>query len=334
MARKLIAVILLLAVFLVGVPLAAGLILGEGKAGDEADGGEGEDFAGKLKTPQTITVWLTDEERAQELDFEEYVACVTASEMPADFDEEALKAQSVAARTYAMAKLSKYADAKPASHPEAALCDTTHCQVYKDEAELIAIHEAGWEESGLAKIKKACAATTGELLYYQGELVSQPLFFSSSGGQTENSEDVFSGAYPYLVSVSSPYEEQATHQNEEKSFSLTELAARLAAAYPEKSVGELSAENIKILDHTQGGRVSEIKIGSAVFAGTQVRSALGLSSTLFTISFSADGTMITFTSNGSGHGVGMSQYGAHGMALAGSDYRQILTHYYSGTEVH
>lgn len=334
MARKLIAVILLLAVFVVGVPLAAGLLLGAGAGGDEADGGDDEDFAGKLKTPQTITVWLTDEERAQELDFEEYVACVTASEMPADFDEEALKAQSVAARTYAMAKLSKYADAKPDSHPEAALCDTTHCQVYKDEAELIAIHEEGWEENGLAKIKKACAATAGELLYYQGELVSQPLFFSSSGGQTENSEDVFSGAYPYLVSVSSPYEEQATHQNEEKSFSLTGLAALLAAAYPQKSIGELSAENIKILDHTQGGRVSEMQIGSAVFAGTQVRSALGLSSALFTISFSADGTMITFTSNGSGHGVGMSQYGAHGMALAGSDYRQILTHYYSGTEVH
>ena len=159
----------------------------------------------------------------------------------------------------------------------------------------------------------------------------QPLFFSSSGGQTENSEDVFVGAYPYLVSVSSPYEEGASHAKEEKTISMDALRSQLNAAYPERMIGSLSAKNIKVLNRTAGGRVNEMQIGSAVFKGTEVRTAIGLSSTLFSIGFS--GEKITFTSDGYGHGVGMSQYGANGMAKEGYDYKEILTHYYSGTEI-
>lgn len=186
----------------------------------------------------------------------------------------------------------------------------------------------------MKKIKKACKATEGQLLYYEGELVTQPLFFSSSGGQTENSEDVFSGAYPYLVSVSSPYEENASHQNEEKTFSLDKLKTALNGAYPNKTTGQFTKDNIEIISHTSGGRVAEMQVGEATFKGTEIRNALGLSSALFSISFSQDGTEITFTSDGFGHGVGMSQYGADGMAEEGSDYKEILEHYYTGTKVY
>lgn len=162
----------------------------------------------------------------------------------------------------------------------------------------------------------------------------QPLFFSSSGGQTENSEDVFSGAYPYLVSVDSPYEEEATHQDEEKKLSIGDFAEKVRAAYPEKEIGNINRENIKILSRTSGGRVEQMQVGDGaegVLRGTEIRSALGLSSALFKISFSGDN--VVFTSSGSGHGVGMSQYGANGMAKEGAGYREILAHYYSGTEV-
>lgn len=325
--------LILMLIILIVVPLALGLLLG-GKEGTS----EAEEMKNKIDTPDTIKVWMEEEGQAKEIDFEEYVACVVASEMPADFGEEALKAQSVAARTYAMAKIIKYDEKKPEAHPETPVCDTTHCQAYKTEEKLISIHDEGWEKSGLKKVKKACEATEGEMLYYNGELVMQPLFFSSSGGQTENSEDVFVGAYPYLVSVSSPYEEGASHSDEKKTFTLAQMRRNLEEKYPDRQCGTLSADNVKILSRTSGGRAEAVQAGQATYKGTEIRTAMGLSSALFSIEFEGGGseedTKIVFTSNGSGHGVGLSQYGARGMAKEGSDYKEILTHYYTGTQVY
>lgn len=296
---------------------------------------EVQQLSGKISLPGTIDVWLADKEKVVKVDFEEYVCRVVASEMPANFEEEALKAQSVAARTYAMAKVLKYEENKPKNHPKAPVCSTTHCQVYKTEKKLIADHEEGWGDEGWKKIQKACGETEGQLLYYEGELVMQPLFFSSSGGQTENSEDVFVGAYPYLVSVASPYEEKATHRDEEKSFDIKDFEKKIKAAYPDREIGSISRESIKILSRTAGGRVDRIQVGKGeegVLKGTEVRTALGLSSALFSLSFRGDREVV-FTSSGSGHGVGMSQYGADGMAREGHDYKEILQHYYSGCQV-
>lgn len=296
---------------------------------------EVQDFSGKISVPGTIEVWLDEKEKVVKVDFEEYVCRVVASEMPAKFDEEALKAQSVAARTYAMAKILKYDEKKPENHPKAPVCSTTHCQVYKTEKKLITDHEEGWEDEGWEKIQKACHATEGQLLYYDGKLVMQPLFFSSSGGQTENSEDVFVSAYPYLVSVASPYEEKATHRDEEMVLEIKDFAEKLKDAYPQRELGKISRDTVKILSRTAGGRVERMQVGSGedgVMKGTEVRTALGLSSALFSISF-RDDSKIVFTSSGSGHGVGMSQYGADGMAKEGYDYVEILEHYYSGSKV-
>ncbi|MBQ9960940.1 MAG: stage II sporulation protein D [Firmicutes bacterium] len=322
--KKMIGLIMIIIFYLVGIPLFIGLLFGGGL----------EILPGPAKgidVPDTVDVWLSDEKKVVEVDFEDYVTRVTASEMPADFDEEALKAQSVAARTYVMAKIIKYEDKKPESHPKAPVCDSTHCQVYKTEKQLIESHSEGWEKS-FEKLKKACKATEGQMLYFDGELVMQPLFFSSSGGQTENSEDVFSGAYPYLVSVSSPYEEGASHSNEKKEFSINEIKKALKKTYSDREPGTISINNIKIVSRTAGGRVESMQIGEARYKGTEVRNALGLSSTLFNISFKDE--QVVFTSNGYGHGVGLSQYGANGMAKEGYKYKEILMHYYTGTQVY
>ena len=330
--RKNIFAGLMITLMFICIPMLAGLLLG-GAGREEPQEGEG-----KVTAPETIKVWLEDEQEVRELDFEEYVACVVACEMPSDFDEEALKAQSVAARTYAMSKIVRSADSPQKAHPKTPVCDTTHCQVYKPEDELISIHEEGWDKEGLKKIKSAVKSTEGKMLYYNGQLVTQPLFFSSSGGQTENSEDVFVSAYPYLVSVESPYEDEATHTGEEKRFTLAEMKQALAGSFPDRPTGTVTSDNIKIISRTEGGRVAQMTAGSATFKGIEIRTALGLSSALFSISFEGsggeNGTTIVFTSDGSGHGVGMSQYGADGMAKAGSDYIQILTHYYTGTQVY
>lgn len=322
--KKMIGLIIIIILYLVGIPLLIGLLFGGGLEilPEPAKG---------VDVPDTVDVWLSDEKKVVEVDFEDYVTRVTASEMPANFDEEALKAQSVAARTYVMAKIIKYEDKKPEAHPKAPVCDSTHCQVYKTEKQLIESHSEGWEKS-FAKLKKACKATEGQMLYFDGELVMQPLFFSSSGGQTENSEDVFSGAYPYLVSVSSPYEEGASHSNEKKEFSINEIKKALKKTYSDREPGTISINNIKIVSRTAGGRVESMQIGEARYKGTEVRNALGLSSTLFNISFKDE--KVVFTSNGYGHGVGLSQYGANGMAKEGYDYKEILMHYYTGTQVY
>jgi stage II sporulation protein D len=329
-----ITIIIIMLILMVCIPLIIGTVAGS--INDNSEDSTEEETLTKIATPKTVTVWISESETTKKVDFEDYVTRVVASEMPSSFGEEALKAQSVAARTYVMAKIIKYEDNKPESHPDAPVCDTTHCQVYKTEKDLIASHGDGWEEDGWVKIKKACEETKGELLYYQGELVMQPLFFSSSGGQTENSEDVFSGAYPYLVSVSSPYEENASHSNEEKVFTIVEVQSAMNSTYQDRKTGNLSKDNIEILSYTAGGRVSTIQMGQSTYKGTEVRSALGLSSSLFDITYRTENGVekIVFTSSGYGHGVGLSQYGAAGMAEKGSNYRDILTHYYSGTEVY
>lgn len=285
------------------------------------------------EVPETLDVYRTESGKTEEIDFEDYVKGVVSGEMPSEFHLEALKAQAVAARTYSLARvLNARESGNPQAHPEAPLCDSTHCQVYRSEAELAQLKGDAWMDDGWQKICKAVDDTKGQLLYYRGHLVEQALFHSSSGGKTENSEDVFASAVPYLVSVDSPYEEDATHQDESHSFTADQLASALRTAYPDVNFGTVEPSSIEILSRSSGDRVKEIKIGSATLTGRQVREALKLPSANFTVDVSGD--TVTFTSNGSGHGVGMSQYGADGMAEKGYDYKEILSHYYSGTEVY
>ena len=181
--KKIIPALFIAIFFLVGIPLILGIFFG-----GDGERSEEEIFTDRINTPKTVKVWISEDEKVQELDFEEYITCVTASEMPSEFEEEALKAQSVAARTYAMAKILKYEDKKPESHPDAPLCDTTHCQAYKSEEKLIEIHEKGWEAEGMKKIKKACKATEGQLLYYEGE---RSLFFLAPAGDKRKTQKMF-----------------------------------------------------------------------------------------------------------------------------------------------
>lgn len=285
------------------------------------------------EVPETITIYRTETGKTETVDFEDYVKGVVSGEMPSSFHIEALKAQAVAARTYSLARVLKaQSEGNPDTHPDAPLCDSTHCQVYRSTSELKDLKGKDWMDEDYEKICQAVDETKGQLLYYKGQLVEQALFHSSSGGKTENSEDVFAAAVPYLVSVDSPYEDEATHQQEEHSFSISELADAVKTKYPNVSFGTIDASSIKIISRSSGDSVEEMQIGSGTLKGTQVREALELPSADFTIDISGD--TVTFTSNGSGHGVGMSQYGADGMAKKGYDYRDILSHYYSGTEVY
>jgi peptidoglycan hydrolase-like amidase len=144
------------------------------------------------------------------LSLEEYTAGVVAGEMPSSFPYEALKAQAVAARTYAVSKVMRgAATGNSMDHPHAPLCDGPHCQVYRSPKELESIKSSRWMDTQWPIIKNAVKDTRGQVMYYNGSLVEQPLFHSASGGRTENSEDVFVSALPYLRGVESPYESNA-----------------------------------------------------------------------------------------------------------------------------
>lgn len=261
-----------------------------------------------IEIPETVTIYRTATDTYDTVDFEEYVAGVVAAEMPKTFHEEALKAQAVASRTYALGRI--LAGRK--------LCDSVHCQAYRDY-------------NIPRKVRNAVKATCGQILTYDDELAASALYFSSSGGPTENSEDVFQTAYPYLTSVSSDYEPDATHRNEKTTMKISDFSTAVKNAFPELNFGKITKKNIKIRSHTRGGRVAVIKVGGQTLSGTDIRKALSLSSARFTVSF--DKGKIIITSNGCGHGVGMSQYGANGLAEKGKSYEKILSHYYRGTKV-
>lgn len=248
-----------------------------------------------------------------EMDLDAYLTGVVLAEMPASFEPEALKAQAVVARTYTL----KAAETG-GKHENGSVCtDHTCCQAYIDPADY-----AGGLEN-LEKIRAAVEATAGLVLTYEGQLI-EATYFSCSGGSTEDAVAVWGTDYPYLRATESPGEEAAAHYTDTVTFTAVEFAERIGQTLtgsPQSWLG--------FTTYTAGGGVNSMRIGSQDYKGTELRSLLGLRSTAFTIT--AEGDTITITTKGYGHRVGMSQYGADAMAVAGSTFDEILSHYYKGT---
>ncbi|MDT3698326.1 MAG: stage II sporulation protein D [Thermincola sp.] len=268
------------------------------------------------------------------LPLEEYIVGVVAAEMPAEFEEEALKAQAIAARTYTVKRLLAYG-AKPADvHPEAELCnDPTHDQAWIDDQEM----KQRWGSLKyilyLNKIMRAVKATQGLVITFNNVPID-PVYHGSCGGRgTENSEDVWAAAVPYLRGVDCRLEYKADDQVFTVKTDWSELAAKLEAAGIQASTGaELTGKPIlEALKTSARGRIMEASILGQVVTGRRLREVLGLTSTL--IEWQQSGTELTIKSTGKGHAVGLCQYGANGMAMAGSDYKAIISHYYTGVQI-
>lgn len=249
--------------------------------------------------------------------FEEYIVGVLAGEMPANFELEALKAQALAARSYVLKKMEQnYKE-------EYDILDTVMNQVYLDEDEMRKKWNENYEKN-LSKIKQAILETKGEYLTYEGKVI-EAFFFSTSTGKTENCEEVFQQSLPYLRSVDSSWDSEISPVfNEIYRFSLEEFYQKLNLPYD-------SNLKIEVVDTTSTGRIKKIKINEQDFTGNDVYKALNLKSTYFTITQSNES--VDITTKGYGHGVGMSQYGAQAMALKGSNYEEIVKHYYQGVEI-
>jgi len=259
---------------------------------------------------------LTEDGAVEEMELDAYLTGVVLAEMPASFEEEALKAQAVVARTYALC-----AHHGKSKHEGASVCtDSNCCQGFRS---LETYRATGGSDENIQKIRSAVYGTTGYVLTYEGELI-EATYFSCSGGRTEDAAAVWGTDVPYLQSVNSPGEEDATHYSDQVRFTREELENLLHIQLPADS-GSWFTD----ISYTAGGGVAEISVGGEPFQGTELRKHLGLRSTAFTVS-TEDGSIL-ITTRGYGHRVGMSQYGADAMAVDGSTYREILTHYYPGT---
>lgn len=260
-----------------------------------------------------IKVYDPNTSKIEEMELENYIVGVVAAEMPASFEIEALKAQAVAARTFATYKMEH-------RNLEYDVIIGVSDQAFNTIEQMRAKWQDQFNEN-YQKISSAVKETQNDIMTYQGRVI-ESFYFSMSNGQTENCELVFQESLPYLTSVESSWDNE-TLQNYEvtKEFTKEEFCNLL----------NISCEEINItdIDRTSSGRINTLKINGQLMKGTEVRTKLTLRSTDFQISIE---DTIKITTKGNGHGVGMSQYGANGMAKEGKNYQEILTHYYQNIE--
>jgi stage II sporulation protein D len=269
----------------------------------------------KFTKNTTVKVYRSTSKVIEEVLLENYVMGVVAGEMPASFNIEALKAQAVAARTYIMFKMLHNKNKKYD------VIDTVLNQVYIDDKEL----KKKWGKNYTKyknKVKQAVKETAYQYVTYNGEVIDA-LFFSTSGGYTENSEDIFYTKLDYLKSVKSDWDKISPVFKEQNEYEISDFCKMLHITCKNKPV-------IKVLSKTKGGKINIIMINNKKFTGKNIVKIFNLRTTNFTINVDSK---VIITSHGYGHGVGMSQYGAEGMARVGYKYDEILKYYYTGVEI-
>lgn len=253
----------------------------------------------------------------ENINMEDYLVGVVSSEVPVSFEKEAIKAQAVAARTYALKQMENR------QNESYDVKDDTSSQVYKSNEELKNIWKDKYDEN-INKIKNAINETKGQYLTYDNKII-YAFFFSTSNGKTEDNKDVFGQDLPYLKSVDSSFDENETSNFKmEKTIPLSEFYQKLGINYDDN----LNISNIEL---TSSGRIKNITINNNTFKGVEVRSKLSLRSTDFKIEKKDNNVVIT--TKGYGHGVGMSQYGANALAKQNKNYEEILKYYYKGTNI-
>ena len=268
----------------------------------------------EIEKNKTVRVLRSETNKVETIPIEQYLIGVISGEMPVSYEIEALKAQAVAARTYTLKKIESKQDYTYD------VIDTTDDQVYVDIDYLKKTWGTNYE-TYIKKIKQAVEETRGQYLTYDGKII-KAFFFSTSSGTTENCEDVFGEKLPYLISVSSTWDENSPSYLSTEKYSKNEFYELLEIPYNEKLTIDIN--------RNESNSINTIKINDNTLRGTEFRQKLKLKST--NIEIKEEGNEIIITTKGFGHGVGMSQYGAQELALLGYKYDEILKYYYQGTE--
>ncbi len=267
-----------------------------------------------VENKEEKVVKLLDSNEIINISLEDYITGVVSCEMPASYEYEALKAQAVASRTYALEKM-KYNNTYD-------LENSTNNQCYHSNDKLKSKWGNNYEKY-YNKIKKAVNETKGYYITYKGEII-KAFYFSTSNGYTEDVQDVFGSKLDYLSSVESSWDKN--NKNFEKTISFNELDF-----LNKLNIKESKVNKIEIISRTKSNRVNEIIINNSKFKGTTFRKLLGIRSTDFDIE--KKDNIVYITTRGYGHGVGLSQYGANEMAKLGYTYEEILKYYYKDIEI-
>ncbi len=273
-----------------------------------------------------VRVYLTKEKRIEEVFLEAYVQGVLAGEMPIDFELEALKAQAIAARTYIIRRI-VLKDRSGMETELADVTDTIEHQVYIPRAKLDEEWTGRQGKANRVKLERAVQETRGLVITYEGEPI-QAVFFSTSNGFTENSEDYWEQQLPYLRSVASPWDEGISPRYK-ATIKLTKREFYRKMGLSGKRATDMLT--IKATKKTAGNRIDTVTINGEDFSGREVRERLELASSEFSWTIQKD--TVAITTFGFGHGVGMSQWGANGMAKESITAEAIVRYYYTGTKV-
>lgn len=263
----------------------------------------------------------------ENLDLDEYLLGVVSSEMPAGFELEALKAQAVVARTYTIYKITE-----GKKHENADICDNSNCcQAWISKENRLSKWNENEREANWIKIEEAVNSTKGKIVTYEGKPINA-FFHSNSGGTTDTATNVWGGSnYPYLQSVETSGEDSYTQYSSEVILSKEEFVNKLKEYHSDIQIDFTLENQIEILEYTEGNRVKTIRIGNLNLSGVEIRNIFKLKSAKFEIII--DSENIKFSVIGYGHGVGMSQTGADSMAKQGSNYEEIIKHFYTGVEI-
>ena len=295
----------------------------EVKASDQNEEEIRERFDKKTKVKVLI------DGKIKEISVYEYLVGVVAAEMPASFPVEALKAQTVAARSYMMYKINLAQS--DGVHNGVQLCDDfNHCTAFYD------IEKEGKDLWGKDfdfysdKIKNAVESTDGIVATYDGEAIAA-VFHSSSGDYTESAKNVWGNDFSYLVSVPNVGGKSSPEYYGAVVVEKTEFAQKMNQYYKNINFTGDASNWFSNIVRSDSGNIISLKIGGVVVKGTELRKIWGLNSTNFVIEISDN--EIIFNTTGTGHGVGMSQYGAREMALNGSCFDEIICHYYNGVQL-
>ena len=265
------------------------------------------------KVKENIIVKIKNKDNTvNNIELEQYVIGVVAGEMPASFNDEALKAQAIASRTYAVYKMNT-------SKGDYDLVTDVSNQVYISMKEMQEKWGSDYNKY-LEKVTNVVNDTKDLVMTYNGEVI-ESFYFAISNGKTENVTSVFNEERDYLKSVESS-DTNVNNFMKTITISRNEFCNKL----------NINCDNIVVKDikNNETGRIDELNINNKVFKGTEIRRLLSLRSTDFKINVSDN---ISITTKGYGHGVGMSQYGANEMAKNGSSYEEILKHYYQNIDI-
>ena len=277
-----------------------------------------------------VKLFHTKTGEIEEIYLDEYIVNVVAAEMPVDFELEALKAQAIVARTYTLYKITK--DKK---HDNADICDNSNCcQAWISKEDRFEKWSDVSENEKLINWNKLVLAvneTKGKYITYNNEVINA-FFHSNSSGKTAKAEEVWGGVLPYLVVVETSGEENYSSYLSEVKVKYNEFEKLIKTSFDKFKIDLEKIDSIKILEHTESGRVKKIKIGNMEFSGVEARKMFGLKSTNFTVF--KDGESVIFKVYGYGHGVGLSQTGSDSLAKQGYSAIDIIKHFYKNIEIH